>query len=266
MNTLRKIQNSFKDFVFQKRNSDLKNAPVNTLSQYIETNGISVEARLKVYRNNTMVSLSECLKGVFPTIEKLVGEEFFKGTARAYLESGPMVHPTLNKLGNTFPDFLKTFEHTKEITYLSDAAQLDWLFNEVFYAEETPSITAESLTQISPEEYSRLQFEIHPAFRLFESPFPIDRIWKLCREDSDNQLDLSKESGCTLLVSLEDDKPFFAAIEPEKYNFLHNLSKGNTLGETCDKVLEIERTFDIQGALVECLKLGTFSKATIKTN
>ena len=41
--------------------------------------------RFAVYRNNVAVGLTRALASRFPVVERLVGEEFFAGMARAYI-------------------------------------------------------------------------------------------------------------------------------------------------------------------------------------
>ena len=49
--------------------------------------------RFGVYRNNVYASLIDVLAGRFPVVARLVGEEFFRAMARAYVEQSRRARP-----------------------------------------------------------------------------------------------------------------------------------------------------------------------------
>ena len=66
-------------------------------------------ARFAVYRNNVIVGLREALAKRFPVTLRLVGDEFFRGMARASSPAAGRLaaaHPIWRR----FPDFIETFE------------------------------------------------------------------------------------------------------------------------------------------------------------
>src|SRR5262245_54616055 len=66
--------------------------------------------RFGVYRNNVYSSLIEVLQGRFPVVTRLVGEEFFRGMARVYVEREPPASAVLLRYGSGFPSFVAGFE------------------------------------------------------------------------------------------------------------------------------------------------------------
>ena len=61
-----------------------------------------IQKRFGVYRNNVMASLIEALKANFPIVYKLVGEDFFKALAVAFISHNPPNIPMLFKYGAQF--------------------------------------------------------------------------------------------------------------------------------------------------------------------
>ena len=86
-------------------------------------------ARFAVYRNNSAVAAIEALQAQFTTVLQLVGDEAFRGVARAFAQENPPASPVLAEYGEKFPDFLSRFleqQGVTEVPYLPDVARLDW--------------------------------------------------------------------------------------------------------------------------------------------
>src|SRR5215468_10266336 len=66
--------------------------------------------RFAVYRNNVVVGLTETLKDAFPAVHRIVGEDFFRAMARAYVVVEPPKSPILLDYGAGFADFIRQFE------------------------------------------------------------------------------------------------------------------------------------------------------------
>ena len=62
--------------------------------------------RFAVYRNNVDVGLTKALAQRFPVAERLVGDEFFAGMARAYVPVQAAASPLMIEYGDDFPDFI----------------------------------------------------------------------------------------------------------------------------------------------------------------
>src|SRR5260221_12446533 len=81
--------------------------------------------RFAVYRNNVMAGLGKALKGRFPVVEKIVGEEFFAAMAGVFVQERPPRSPLLAAYGDDFPAFIAAFETAQDLPYLSDVARLE---------------------------------------------------------------------------------------------------------------------------------------------
>src|SRR5688572_20813276 len=79
--------------------------------------------RFAVYRNNVASALINAVSGVFPATRRIVGEEFFRAMARAYVLAEPPATPVLLGYGETFPDFVAKFAPAASLPYLPDVAR-----------------------------------------------------------------------------------------------------------------------------------------------
>ena len=99
-------------------------------------NAGSPSRRFDIYRNNVVVGMIEGLRSTFPAIERLVGEAFFKATAKAYLGHEPPTSPLLFRYGKTFGDFLDGFPPAAPVPYLGDVARLEWARLDAYHAAD----------------------------------------------------------------------------------------------------------------------------------
>lgn len=63
------------------------------------------QRRFSVYRNNVTVSLVDALASIFPTVQNLVGEDFFRAMARLYVAAHPPTSPCSSPTARAFPRF-----------------------------------------------------------------------------------------------------------------------------------------------------------------
>jgi len=85
---------------------------------------------LSVYRNTVLGGLVDALGLSFPTVRRLVGEDFFDQAAVAYARSQPPAEPRLTGYGRAFPGFLEIYPGAVELAYLGDVARLDLAIDE----------------------------------------------------------------------------------------------------------------------------------------
>jgi len=133
--------------------------------------------RFNVYRNNVVVGLVETLRAAFPAVGRIVGDEFFAAMARVYVALEPPKSPIMLDYGETFPDFIGTFEPARSVPYLRDVARLERAWVEAYHAAEAPSIDPTLLTTIDSRSLPQIRFTLHPSVRVVRSSFPAVQIW-----------------------------------------------------------------------------------------
>jgi hypothetical protein len=86
---------------------------------------ISCKQALRVHRNTVMGTLVGVLRLTYPTVGRLVGEEFFDQAAMAFADGQPPSNARLASYGVGFPDFLQSYAPAAALSYLADVARLD---------------------------------------------------------------------------------------------------------------------------------------------
>ena len=110
---------------------------------------IPAAARLRVYRHHVFESLGAALAATFPTVQALVGTDFFRGLARASSVTRLPAQPVLAEYGADFPAFIAGYEAARDLPYLADVARLDWALNLAFHAPLGGRLKAEDLSAVA---------------------------------------------------------------------------------------------------------------------
>lgn len=132
--------------------------------------------RFAVYRNNVVVSLIDALASIFPTVQNLIGEEFFRALARLYITDNPPASPLLFRYGAGFPAFLQAFPPLADLPYLPEVAELERLWLDAYHAADALPLAPEALAAISPEALANIVFAPHPATRLLSARHAVGSI------------------------------------------------------------------------------------------
>src|SRR5689334_21282474 len=101
-------------------------------------------ARLRIYQNNTLSSLTAVLMAVFPVTVRLVDERFFRYAASEFIRRHPPVESRLARYGAGFPRFLKTIDTLSDMPIVAETARLEWAIAE---ALDTASLPPRSLAE-----------------------------------------------------------------------------------------------------------------------
>jgi len=131
-----------------------------------------------VYRNTVMKGCVDALQANFPTVERLVGEEWLRAAAGVFARRQLPSQPSLLLYGEEFPSFLAAFEPAREIPYLADVARVDRLWTEAHVAADAPVLAAATLAALPPSEMSSVGLRLHPAARwTWSDDWPIHTLW-----------------------------------------------------------------------------------------
>lgn len=131
-----------------------------------------------VYRNTVMKGCIDALQANFPTVERMVGEEWLRAAAGVFARGQLPSQPSLLLYGEQFPAFLATFEPAQEVPYLADVARVDRLWTEAHVAADAPVLAAAALAALPPSAMSSFRLRLHPAARwAWCGDWPIHTLW-----------------------------------------------------------------------------------------
>jgi hypothetical protein len=214
---------------------------------------IAPERGFAAYRDNVFGNLRQALRCIYPVIETLVGGDFFRFAADAYIHRHASHSGDLNRYGGEFSAFLRQFQPAKTLPYLADVAALEWACHVTHDAADAAPCGADGLASTSPRDYGRLICRLQPSARLIRSPYPILAIWEMNRPSytGDPNVDLN-QGGDALLIRRTTDGGIDVALLPAAdWIFLHLLSQDCCLQDAYHQALDVDAAFDLAAILLE---------------
>lgn len=201
--------------------------------------------RFSVYRNNVIVGLIDALRGNYPAICRLVGEEFFLAMAKVYVKQHPPESPVLLSYGAGFAEFLESFEPVMDLPYLPDVARMEYAWVESYHAEETDSLSVSTLESIASEDLPRLRFHFHPSARLISSPYPALTIWRMNLGDIEPaEITLAACEAEEVLIVRPESHVEVRGLLHSHSLWIQQLMRGETVLSATASVLECVPDFD----------------------
>ncbi|ABZ78737.1 hypothetical protein Shal_4197 [Shewanella halifaxensis HAW-EB4] len=212
--------------------------------------------RVEIYRNNAFQALLSALQLVFPVCQAVVGEICFTQLVRGYGQKHPLIDSHLNSYGQHFPQWLaqEVSQHAafKELLYLPELAQLEWLLNQSYYAMDLdrfmqpPNCTLEQLAKLSEQAQLQAVLLLRPDLALLSCHYPVQEVWN--RHNAQQELTEQMGSGTSyLLIHRERFKAQFSVIDATRMQLLNGLSAGQTLMQIADS----EQDLNLLGELIE---------------
>ncbi len=220
----------------------------------------NTKTRFDVYRNNVFVALIDMIKARFLVVQRLVGEEFFRGVARSYARAHPPgTHPSLY-YGATFPDFLKSFPPVADLPYLPDVAALEWACHEARFASDQPVISIENAQKrLSQSSDATPSIKLHTAAYCVTSRFPIHTIWETNTHDEEVKKVNLGDGGQDVLVTRPHYEVQVACLPTGGAKFVESTKDGNNIVDAFEAAMEENPNLDLQTLLVSMLHAGAIA-------
>lgn len=235
----------------------LTDAAVEPPSGLTTARGVSDAARFAVYRNNVVAGLGKALEQRFPVVRRLVGDEFFKGMARAFIDAHRPRTPLLAEYGDDLPGFVEAFAPAANVPYLADVARLEAAWTRAYHAADAAPLTVTSLAAIAPEALPDIRVQAHPSASLLNSSWPIGSIW--AAHQCDEVKPVRHSEAETVLIVRPDADVSVHILPAQDAGFAAALFSGQPLGAAAERAANADAAFDFGTALVGLIGLGAFA-------
>jgi len=223
--------------------------------------GRPVERRFAVYRNNVAVALIGSLEARYPVVRRLVGDDFFRAMAGAFVAAEKPRSPTLVHYGDGFPEFVAGFPAAAAVPCLADVARLENAWVEAYHAAEADALGLDALATIAPEALEALRFRPHPAARLLSFAHPAASIWAASQGESEPRPP-EIWSAEEALVARPGADVAVRVLPPGGFAFAAALFSGASLGAAT--ALAAADGFDPGAHLVGLVEAGAFQSLISK--
>ncbi len=213
--------------------------------------------RLGVYRGNVYGSRAKALAAAYPIVRKIVGGEFFDALAREYARGYPAASGDLNEYGERLTEFVAAFPHTQDLLYLPDVARMEWLAHRAYYAGDGAAFDPARVAGLPASRYAELHPMLAPACALFESDWPLARIWTVHQDDFAGAIDVDLDAGPDrVLIHRPRWRVQVLAVARGDYRLLESTLAGATLGHALAAALEEDPGFDPAAGLGRWVEAG----------
>ncbi|GAB2184625.1 HvfC/BufC N-terminal domain-containing protein [Roseibium sp. LAB1] len=221
--------------------------------------GQTAPKRFNVYRNNVIVSLTEALGETFPAVKTLLGEEYFKALAQAFVMDHPPVSPVLIWYGAEFADFLNAFPPLEAYPYLGDVARLEWAWLQAYHAADAAPLDPAALGDVDPQRLGNVRFAPHPAAHVVTSGWPVWALARTNRFDPDGAEAVDLAEPQAVMITRPDMEVNVYLLRPGGAVFAKDLLQGHTLAEAAGRAQGDDEAFSLSDCLSDCLVAGAFS-------
>jgi hypothetical protein len=205
---------------------------------------------LRVYRGNVFGNWRAALGGAYPIVRAIVGADFFERLARDYAQVAPSTSGDLHDYGAQLAPFLDGYTHTRDLPYLPDVARLEWCAHLAYYAADA-----------SPFDLSRpTQARLAPDCALFESAWPLQRLWEAHQEGGDPASVNLGAGPDRVLVHRSRWRVEVSSLRAGDYRFLERLRAGAELGAALEAATAADAAFVARVAFAAWVQAGVITQ------
>lgn len=225
-----------------------------------EITALARQPGFSVYRNTVMKGCIDALQANYPSVTRLVGEEWFRAAAAIYARMHQPQDARMLYYGEAFADFLARFEPVADLPYLPDVARLDRFWTEAHAARDEAALDPVALSGLVPAVLAGTVLHPHPAahWRWFADQ-PIYTIWRRNREALDDDSEIAWQ-GEGVLLTRPHGSVTWIALDAAGCAFLDICRAERPLAEAARAALDVRQDVDLARLLSTLLEAGAFGR------
>ena len=208
---------------------------------------------IAIYRNTVFSNYRNALGATFVVVKQLVGTPFFDTAVDAYALAVPSTCGDLNVYGGDFPEFLASYPHAGDLTYLADVARLEWAVDAAARAADpsgSPEALLAALAKVPARQVVGQRFALDPSCCLLRSAYPALRIWQVHQPGFAGDVTVSFDVAPDyLVVRREAGGVIIERLPPGDHALLRTLNDGGDLAAALDAAVAAEPDFALEMAL-----------------
>lgn len=250
---------------FHHAMTDMFAGDAGALDPWLATDARS-RAGLSVYRNTVAKARADALSGLFPTVERLVGSDWFRQAALAFADENPPQTPVLDDYGSDFPAWLAAFPPAREMPYLAPVARLDLAWSRAHRSVDAPILGAADIAGIAAPVLFASRATLHPSAQFFWFDWTVPSIWLANRPDAEpgRTVDWTDTPQGLLIL-----RPHMTVVQRPlsraEWMFLDACRSGRTLGQAATAALRPDPRVNLSQTFADLLSVGAFTRLEPET-
>jgi hypothetical protein len=201
---------------------------------------------------------------IYPAVQRIVGEDFFRAMARDHVRETPPTSPLLFDYGRAFPAFIAAYPYAAEMPWLADVARIERAWLDAYHAADAPALTAADLAALPPDALPDLQLRAHPAAQVVPSTYPAVSIFAINRQEGPVSV-LTTHQAEHALVTRPANEVIVTHLPDEATPFLQALLNGQPLGSAAEAAVSADPSFDLTAHLAALIEAGVFASLSKET-
>jgi len=198
--------------------------------------GFDAAQRFEVYRHAYRARLVDALTDSFAHSARYLGEAEFRARALEYVEAHSPRAYSIRWYGAGFPAWLRK-RHAQDAA-LAELAALDWALRAAFDSADAAPLEAAAFAALSPADWARVGFRLHPSFRLLRQRWNAVSVWQAINAEASPPAVRALPQAVTLAVWRHALQPHFRTLEPDEGSALRALRAGASFAAVCARLAE----------------------------
>lgn len=224
MSDLHNLQIQFQNYLFHKKSSIEK--------QIKNSEKLTTEARLQIYREMYFLRLFQVLKNNYPILNALMGENEFKKLSHAYIDTHFSTAHVLRIFGKNLAKFLQETHPYSLRPWLYEIAQFECVINEVFFAPNITPMILEDMSSISAENWPYLIFKLHPSVQRLNFSWNVVALWEAYTNNA--QIIYPEYISRSFLIWRKEYSVKFCPLTKDEIFMLDAMQAGKTFEAICE--------------------------------
>lgn len=224
------------------------------------------QARLDVYRNTVAKGRVDALAGLYPTVERIVGPDWFRQAGLIFAGEAPPSSPVLDLFGADFPGWLETFPPALDLPYLAAVARLDQAWSQAHRAPDALALSGRVATETPAPRLFSSRASLHPSARLFWFDWTVPSIWIANRAETFDDAGVAwAEQPEGLLIVRHAQVVTWRRLSRAEWSFLRACQRGRTLGEAAQAAFAVDPQLNLAAMFAGLLETGALSTLQSET-
>lgn len=222
---LKRLQDQFQNYL-------LNQDPL-ICNKIISTTKVPATSRLEIYREGYFLRLLEVLQNDFEGLHTLLGDHQFEELAYHYIKTHPSTFRSVRWFGKFLFQYLQNTEPYRDQPFLVEMAQFEWALTEAFDAQNSNTITIETMSGIQPDDWPYIHFKLHPSQRILTFFWNIIPLWNAVKNKGDIVAPTySSESTDWIIWRNQLTTQFYSLSAAEAY-MLNAMAANENFGAIC---------------------------------
>ena len=222
-------------FLNQITQTDSETAEIDPLLRVLDHDTrMTPHERLDIYVRDYRGRLFEVLKDHYPETYNYLGEDDFLELYTAFINACPPSSYSLRYWGENLSDFCEKTPPFNQLE-LIDLIRFEWTIHDLYDGEDVSILSPASLSQVDPERWMELGFQVIPCLRLSQAESNVAVLWQNIKKEKPTEI---RSVNTNIVHWRKNYEVYFRELKQQEWDCLERLIQGKTVGELCEFLAE----------------------------